>query len=702
MKKYLFLLICACMPAFVFAQTSTTIYASGASGSYTTGSATYTPSLTAYSRGDGIIAVTSRPTSQQVGYAQFDISTIPAGATITSVELGLNVAGYSSALFGICNTYARIGALSTVTNPATLYNDCSGTGGTQIFQSTASPTSAGSYECPLIDGVGGITMTSTTGTPSSTLATIVQTNAGSTTPLSISFSVASGTTDLYNFTGETGSHTTAGGTSPAAPFLIINYTYSCTSTPTAGTVNATTLSACNTTTVSLTDVTVSTGVTYQWQSSADSLTWSTISGATASGYIFSGLTTTTYYRCFITCISSGLSSTTAGLKINYFPCCSGVPSAGTTMASTTYCNSCSLTLSLSGAASSFDIRYQWQTSPDNITWSNMAGATTTSYNLIPTRADYYRCMVNCTNSGLSAYSSGVFVGYNYNIIADSVKNAPDTICNPPQFYIKINGSSSLLSLKTYYGDGTHDSVSLISSGGSSSASPSHIYSCPGYYTIKQVICYNSIPQDSITFSYHYYLCKVFPFKFYYDLNGDCVKDNTEHFNSIPISIEIDSASIPIDIVSATTGFYYKALGSPGTIYSYSILPGNAYISCPVSGIWYDTVQSTVNNYSTKYIALGCSNTGIFDLAVSAVVPTVGERDQWGDIYVRNNSCTPTNATLTLHYSPKYSASITTHIAPSSSSLGTITWNLTGLSSDATNPVDIYFEENAPYPTSILP
>lgn len=52
------------------------------------------------------------------------------------------------------------------------------------------------------------------------------------------------------------------------------------------------------------------GFTYQWQSSPFSTYgFTNISGAVFSTYNFTGITSTTYYRCVVTCASSGLSST---------------------------------------------------------------------------------------------------------------------------------------------------------------------------------------------------------------------------------------------------------------------------------------------------------------------------------------------------------------------------------------------------------
>jgi hypothetical protein len=88
----------------------------------------------------------------------------------------------------------------------------------------------------------------------------------------------------------------------------------CAGTPTAGTTAASANPVCPSvgTTLSLNGATMGTGLTYQWQSSADGVTYTNISGATASSYVATQ-TTDTYYQCVVTC--SGSSSTSTPLLV---------------------------------------------------------------------------------------------------------------------------------------------------------------------------------------------------------------------------------------------------------------------------------------------------------------------------------------------------------------------------------------------------
>ena len=118
----------------------------------------------------------------------------------------------------------------------------------------------------------------------------------------------------------------------------------CSGTPTYGTISATVTQGCAlpiTTTIDVSGATSGTGITYKWQSSADSSTWTTIGGATTTDYTTTVASSPTYYRLLITCSSSGLSTTTAGIKIELMP----APTAGTISGPTSVCVGSNATLS---------------------------------------------------------------------------------------------------------------------------------------------------------------------------------------------------------------------------------------------------------------------------------------------------------------------------------------------------------------------
>jgi uncharacterized repeat protein (TIGR01451 family) len=466
-------------------------------------------------------------------------------------------------------------------------------------------------------------------------------------------------------------------------------TTACSGTPVAGGVVSTSLIACPSTPISLSDTGSTLGSSIQWQTSPDSTTWSSIPGATGSTYSFVGIGANTFYRAKATCPIGGGAAQTAGIQLLSFPCCTGMPVAGTASTGTTYCSACTLTLNLAGCSIAPNITYQWQSSPDNITWSGIPGGTTTAFTFAPGGAYYYRCLVTCTTSSLFAYSNTIFVPYHYLIIADSTRHGNDSSCISPSVYVKVNGWSPLLYMKTYYGDGTKDSIPLIRTGGEAYNDVTHNYTCSGHYTIKQILYSNNVPQDSVTYTYLYHFCRTLPITLFFDTNLDCIMNSTEHVNSVPTFVKVDSNGVPVDTISVTAGLHYTAYGSPGTVYSFSVLSSNLIAICPVSGAITDTIRTYINTYPTKAFGLTCSTGPACELSVSAVVPVTGGHDQWGNIYVHNNFCAPTDAGLTMHYSPKYGSPNT---RPTASTIfgNTIIWNMTSISNTDLHPVNLYY------------
>src|SRR5207249_541517 len=94
--------------------------------------------------------------------------------------------------------------------------------------------------------------------------------------------------------------------------------------------------------------------------------------------------------------------------------------------------------------------------------------------------------------------------------------------------------------------------------GSKYADVIHAYANSGTYTIRETLFNGSIAIDSARFSYQYLLCQTLAVKLYYDANGNCLKDSTEHCNYLPLTIEVDSNVIAIDTISATSGIDYNA------------------------------------------------------------------------------------------------------------------------------------------------
>ncbi len=106
--------------------------------------------------------------------------------------------------------------------------------------------------------------------------------------------------------------------------------------------------------------------------------------------------------------------------------CSGTPTAGSAIASsTTVCSGSLSTISVTGATTGYSgLTYQWQSSSDNSSWADISSATGLYYSAYPTVNTYYRRKITC--SGSSTYSSSVLVSVTTCYTMD---NASVTTCS---------------------------------------------------------------------------------------------------------------------------------------------------------------------------------------------------------------------------------------------------------------------------------
>ncbi len=93
------------------------------------------------------------------------------------------------------------------------------------------------------------------------------------------------------------------------------------------------------------------------------------------------------------------------------PPCVVPPIAGTATASdNSFCTPqipAEITLMLTGSSTGFGQTYQWQSSPDGSSYTDLSGQVSNTANVTVSATTYYRCMVTC--SGDSAYSDAVMV-----------------------------------------------------------------------------------------------------------------------------------------------------------------------------------------------------------------------------------------------------------------------------------------------------
>ncbi len=115
--------------------------------------------------------------------------------------------------------------------------------------------------------------------------------------------------------------------------------------------------------------------------------------------------------------------------------CAGAPNAGITIASVqTVCPNVAFGLSLSGVDQTLGLTFQWQSSPDNISWTDIPGATNSSYNGSQTVANYYHCNVTCSNSAQTSASTEVFV---------ALSPGTECYCSPPHSVDCLGANSAI-------------------------------------------------------------------------------------------------------------------------------------------------------------------------------------------------------------------------------------------------------------------
>jgi hypothetical protein len=93
--------------------------------------------------------------------------------------------------------------------------------------------------------------------------------------------------------------------------------------------------------------------------------------------------------------------------------CTGTPAPGNTVSSVaSVCAGISFNLSLQNDVAASGITYQWQSSANGVDFTNIDGATNSTYTATLNAVTYYQCIVTCGPSSSSSTSTPVMVGLN--------------------------------------------------------------------------------------------------------------------------------------------------------------------------------------------------------------------------------------------------------------------------------------------------
>ena len=98
----------------------------------------------------------------------------------------------------------------------------------------------------------------------------------------------------------------------------------------------------------------------------------------------------------------GIQTTRPVMVVTYSPAaaCTGVPTPGNTIASMNpVCDNTNFALNVQNFTLGFGVTYQWQSSPDGVNWTDMAGATNFNTTTSQSTDTYYQCVVTCASGG---------------------------------------------------------------------------------------------------------------------------------------------------------------------------------------------------------------------------------------------------------------------------------------------------------------
>ena len=258
---------------------------------------------------------------------------------------------------------------------------------------------------------------------------------------------------------------------------------------TAGTIGTAQSICYNTAPAALTQLTAPTGgtgaYTWQWQSSPDNSTWTNIGGATAAGYAPAALTASTYFRRQVTSGSCGTVNSASILITVY-----GNLTAGTIGSVQTICYNTApapLTELTAPTGGPGGYTYQWQSSPDNATWTGIGGATAAGYAPAAlTASTYYRRQVTSGSCG-TVNSGSILITVYGNLTAGTIGTAQSICYNTiPSALTQLSAPTGGTGAYTYQWQSSPDNSSWTSIGGATGAGYAPPALSSGTYYRRQV------------------------------------------------------------------------------------------------------------------------------------------------------------------------------------------------------------------------
>lgn len=177
---------------------------------------------------------------------------------------------------------------------------------------------------------------------------------------------------------------------------------------------------------------------YQWQSRSGNASFADIPGATSQSYDPPVITATTYYHRLTTSGSCKVSSNLIIFTIDSAILNNSI----TPPAATTFCGSGdpAIITGSTPTGGNGTFTYQWQASPDSVTFTDISGATSINYDPPTISATTYYRRVVASGSCASSLSNTVTIIINTSITA--VVSADTTICQGGSAALNASGGNS--------------------------------------------------------------------------------------------------------------------------------------------------------------------------------------------------------------------------------------------------------------------
>jgi hypothetical protein len=108
--------------------------------------------------------------------------------------------------------------------------------------------------------------------------------------------------------------------------------------------------------------------------------------------------------------------------------CAGTPTAGVTSGPAGACSGVNFSLSLTGAVTGdAGLTFQWQSSPNGTTFTDISGATSATYTANQTASTFYQCVITCANGGATSTSTPLQVNMNSFLFCHCNVNFPSGV-----------------------------------------------------------------------------------------------------------------------------------------------------------------------------------------------------------------------------------------------------------------------------------